>query len=1041
MVISPTTRSRRHQPLRAGAVLALALAAPCLAGVALAADEEPLTSLSKVGQAYESGPVARGDSAASARVMNGVRALIDGKLDKSERGAARFLEGRMHFEKGEFARAEDSFSRALKDVDEVYEDDVTFALIEAIEAQGRNEEAAEDWDRWTKRYGKSTLRAEAELRQVWNEIRLGEAGDARKRLDGLTAKAPWIVDDARVKLADAMLLYGEGHPTDALARLGDRPGDVAATYLSALCHEAAGARLRSAAAFQEVATRWPDSPLADHARLAKADVFLTAGDPRSAAQAFDRVAEQVRNPRIRSEAELRAAGSRLMADDREQATEALRALIARYDGSSVAARAQFLLGEALAMDGQWEPAILEYNRVLTRYFQHGVAASAQYRVARALDALGRHADATGSYQAVVRGYPLQAEAPAAAYLAGLGLLDQNKPRAALPYFQLVLDRYAPLSDSSHVLVFESSDHRELVEASLCMLFHAYHQTGNLAELSGAPHLLLSRMPDSHSRWRAHAMLYDADALAAQGQHDEALRMSEKLMREYPDDPLGASATRLVAWIHSQQGRDSLAIATEERLLAHYEGTADAAILSSALIDIAHQRFNQRRYREAASAYADFLSRFPSHERRHEARYQAALCYLRLDRAGDAVDQLESIVREDPASPFAERAWARAGDVYFQAGSYDDAKRCYQGLLDHFAESPARATAALRLAQADYNAGQDEQALAGFAATIRDYPGTRAADEAARGTERALYRLSENAEGAEVLQRLVDQYPDGAFAAEAQFRIGRAHFDAKRYSEAATAFRRVVTQFPGYSAADQAQFLMADAYAQSGVSAEAQRAFEQFLAYFPVSELVPAVSFRLGLLQFEGGDYVNAGASFTRALTDTASSEVRSAARFNLALCQRQIGDLPAALQELEQHAAEFPRDDRAADVAYQIGDLHEAAGRHQEAAASFEKSLQSQPSSQLAVEVQYRLGQVREQLGDVNAALKAYADAARSKHKSDPYRLSALARSAELYEKRDEKSLALAAYKDIVRHADDQALVAAASDRVSKLESAGAGRR
>ena len=983
----------------------------------------------------------RNDSATTAQVLARIDALVDGKLAKQERGIARFLEGRVLFTQGDLAGAEKAFARALKDVGDEYKDDVTFSLIEAIEARGRDGEAAEVWQRWTKRYGQSALRAEAELRRVWNDIRRGESSDARQRLDVLRQKASWIADDPRVSLADAMLLFGEGKAEEALAQLGVRPEGIAATYLSALCHDATGARLRAAAAFQDVATRWPDAALADHARLAKADVFLTAGDFRSAAEAFDRVSARVHDPRVRAEAELRAAASRLLADDRESAVGELRELTSRHDGSPVAARAQFLLGEALALDLQWEKAIVEYNRVLTRYFEHGVAASAQYRVARALDALGRPADATGSYQAVVRGYPLEPEAPAAAYLAGLGLLGQGKARAAVPYFQLVLDRYASLSDSSHVLVFESPEHRDLVEASLCMLFHAYHESGSLAELSGTPHLLLQRMPPSHSRWRAHAMLYDADALAAQGRHDEALRMSEQLMSEFPDDPLGASATRLVAWIHSREGRDSLAIVTEERLLARYQGSADAEILSAAFIDIAHQRFNQRRYGEAAAAYADFLQRFASHPRRHEARYQAALCYLRLDRAGDAVDQLEAIVREAPGSAIAERAWARAGDVYFQAGSYDEARRAYHGLLEHFAESPARASAALRLAQCDYNAGRDEQALAGFAATMRDYPGSDAAREAERGTERTLYRLSENAEGVEVLARLVEQYPDGAFAAEAQFRIGRAHFEAKRYSEAASAFRRVVTQFPGYSAADQAQFLMADAYTQSGLPEEAQRSLEQFLAYFPASELVPAVSFRAGLLQFESGDYVSAGASFTRALTDTASREVRSAARFNLALCQRRIGDTQRALEELNRHAAEFPNDERSADVAFQMGDLYDAAGDAARAADAFERSLNSGAASQLAVEVQFRLGRVREALGDVEAALRAYSQAGRSKHKSDPYRLSALARSAELYESRNDASRALTAYKDIVRHADDQALVAAAADRVTKLESAGAGKR
>ena len=63
--------------------------------------------------------------------------------------------------------------------------------------------------------------------------------------------------------------------------------------------------------------------------------------------------------------------------------------------------------------------------------------------------------------------------------------------------------------------------------------------------------------------------------------------------------IGASATKLLAWSYARQGRDSLAIATEERLVARYGGTARQDIVASAYLDIAHDRFNQKNYRAAA----------------------------------------------------------------------------------------------------------------------------------------------------------------------------------------------------------------------------------------------------------------------------------------------------------------------------------------------------------------------------------------------------------------------------------------------------------
>ena len=65
---------------------------------------------------------------------------------------------------------------------------------------------------------------------------------------------------------------------------------------------------------------------------------------------------------------------------------------------------------------------------------------------------------------------------------------------------------------------------------------------------------------------------------------------------------------------------------------------------------------------------------------------------------------------DPTAPIAEKAWLRMADLYFQAEHYEDAKRCYEGLLANFEGSAAVATAQLRLAQCEFNSGRDAEAL-------------------------------------------------------------------------------------------------------------------------------------------------------------------------------------------------------------------------------------------------------------------------------------------------------------------------------------------
>jgi len=685
-----------------------------------------------------------------------VTELMRSDFPNEQQSAAHFLLGEIRYEAGDYIGASKEYKSSLKkEKRDAYLDDAEFAHIAALEAAGRDAEAAKKWLEWEKKYGSSPLLPEVLLAQTWNAVRRDTLSVARDFLDRLTSQFPFMANDPRAGIAEATIAYLDARPSDAIRVLEDNADasqlsitmEAASTYLRALCYQANGDMLKAAAQYQQIVERYPESLLHDPAMLAKADIFLKSRVFKSAAEEFTRVLQQAKVPDVLAEAELRRAASVVLDGDATHGTDLLRETVANHTGTVVGARAQYLLGELLFSQSQYEDAILEYNLVLKDYFEHSLAASAQYRIGRCLDALGRQVESTSSYQAVVSGYPLSPESPAAAYLAGVGLLAQDLPLAAAPYFQLVLDRYASENNESE-FIFASQEHQELVEASLCLLELSYHQAGNLGQLSGVPHLMLQKMPPSKSSWRAYAMIIDADALASQARYDEAQTILDKLLSEFPDHTVGISATRLLAWTYAQEGQDDLAMKTEAQMLSRYGSYENADDMDSPYLNKAHLLFNQKKYKEAAKAYEAFLKRYPSHSEKQFALYQLGLSYLRIGHTGNAVDKWEEIVTIDPASEIAERAWVRAGDLYFQTDHYEDAKRCYQGLLDHFSESRVAAMAMLRLAQCEYNAGNDREALERFSAIENRFPESHVSSVAKKGIEQALYRLGQREDGSE-----------------------------------------------------------------------------------------------------------------------------------------------------------------------------------------------------------------------------------------------------------------------------------------------------
>jgi TolA-binding protein len=1000
-------------------------------------DAEKGKALDEIGVAFDAALLrAPGErSAAIGNVAASLDSLTHEGLPSNKRSAAAFLAGQLQYVLGEYDKAIEYFHEARKkDESSLFQDDARFSEILAMEALGRDDDAAKEWKKWEKDFSGSPLMPEALLAQTWNAMRRDSLGEAQAHLARLKATTVPARAQRSALLAEATLDYAQGD-ADAASKLlkGDKTQDLPGAYLAAMCLETDGEMLKAAAQYQQVVERYGDSALHDYAMFAKANIFLKSAAYRSAAEEFIRVTEKAHRKDVIAEADLRAAACTFLDGDVAGGTARLRVTAERYFGTDVAARAQMLLGEVLISQERYEDAILELNRVLTNYFNNDVAPIAQYRVGRCLDALGRGKEATSSYQLVVSGYPQAPQSPAAAYLAGVGLLEQNLPQAAAPYFQLVLDRYARESGEG-TIVFASPEHQELVEASLCLLELSYHRAGNLGQLSGVPHMMLKKMPPSSSQWRAYALLIDADALAAQARFDEAQNMLATLLKEFPSHEIGVPANRLLAWTYARQGKDKLAIQTEEKMLANYASDSDTKSLASAYLNKAHILFNRKEYKKAAATYDDFLRRFPNDDQRLLALYQSGLCHLRLDNTGNAVDRWEEVVATAPSDEIAEKAWTRAGDLYFRTEHYEEAKRCYHGLLDNFADSRAAALGMLRIAQCDYNAGRDSEALDEFAAVTERFPGTGIASEAERGIERALYRLGQRADGPDVLAELVERYPTSAFAADAQFEIAMRHYDAGQFVEAAEAFRRVTSQFPSYSAGDRATFLMADALEKSGSPDQAKLAYEQFLKFFPESELAATVRFRVGSMHFDDEEYMQAAVEFGAVLEGETTPEVAAASKFNLALCRRMLGDNDAAQQLLKEYRKAHGRDERAGYVAYYLGDIAEKKGDLKGAEEEYKTAVNREIDDDTKIEVFYRLGTVREQLADDDGAIRAYRYAIRSKKKGDAFRLSAVARCAALYEKKGDFKRALSAYRDLIANADDPELVLAAKERASELE-------
>ena len=330
-----------------------------------------------------------------------------------------------------------------------------------------------------------------------------------------------------------------------------------------------------------------------------------------------------------------------------------------------------------------------------------------------------------------------------------------------------------------------------------------------------------------------------------GRYPQSQTALESLMQRLPGSSGRRGRAHAAAWRGPTRSRAATASRSRPKSACSRATARERRrrIVSSAMLDIAHVRFNQKRFREAAAAYEDFLRRYPNHPsvatRRSTRRDSATSGSNRAGRrrrplGGDRARQRDSTRSRSARGRGPATSTSRPT-------RYADARALLQ--------RPARA---LRLAarrrrsrtlqaravrvQRRPRRGRARDVLARPPSTSRHAGGARGA---ARHRAGALPPEPEPDRREASWRGCVEQFPSSAFAADAQFQIARRAYDEKRWTMPPTASASVVSQFPSYSARRPGA-VPAGRRATRARSKldDARTAYEQFLSFFPQSELRP-----------------------------------------------------------------------------------------------------------------------------------------------------------------------------------------------------------
>jgi cellulose synthase operon protein C len=553
----------------------------------------------------------------------------------------------------------------------------------------------------------------------------------------------------------------------------------------------------SAASLQladELLSRYPDSPLAAQAKLAKGQALAMIDKPAEAVAALKSLLE-TDAAAVPGAEEIRARAQGILAVSQaklgqfEEAQKALTELASSPDAAAIVNEAKLRVGElaqaagekplaqemlagvvdgstkvasrarsSLAWNefeaGRWSEAAAAFQQVLDSNVEPPVAAEAALLRGRALEHLKQSDDALAMYEQVLARYPETTRAPEAT-LCAARLHEQlgNADEARRTYAALIekYPDYAGLDEALYrnAWLLRSSDPAganqlfERIRSEFATSPYAGDATLRLAEAAiekhdfdaAAPLLREITRPDAPADVRPAALYLEGRMQMVRGEWVAAQKPLEQLIKEHADSDLVLPAEYLQAEAAFRQGDFEGAVERFRVLLDKAAGRTDAW-LPTAELRRAQALAQLRRWDEASQIAQTLATRYPNFGEAYEADYLVGRAFAAQANFDAAREWYAKAIAGAAAAGSETAAMAQwmLGESYFHQEKYSEALAEYLRVDE---QSPRWHGAAL------LQAGKAEEALGHWQAAADRY------------------------------QKLLEQYPDGQLSAEATRRLGAA----------------------------------------------------------------------------------------------------------------------------------------------------------------------------------------------------------------------------------------------------------------------------
>lgn len=838
---------------------------------------------------------------------------------------------------------------------------------------GQYDLAAEEWEKFLKRFGKDPLFKKAQHYAGVCRLQLKEYAKAADHFEQVIKDPKFEqVEDAFLNLAWCQYSLGrqgkvEQFPkavttfTTLVERFPKGKFTDQALFYLGESQYAQDKKKEAVAAYEQLVDGHLKSTLRCDALYAMGVTLEELSDYPRAGTVYDVFLKECASSPLVTEVRMRKAETILQAGDFPKAAT-MFAEVAAVEGFAAADHATFRQAYCAAQQDKFDEAGTLYAKLATDFPESGYVAGAMIAAGRNFYRGEKPAAAEKWLQASIKAggkdvgeaahwlcriYFTQGE-----YAKASKLAESTLPTATESGFFVDLK----LDEADALYEVPESRPAALEKYLQIAADHADHRLGPQALYNAAfAELDLKKFDEGLKHADAFAGSYQDDVLAPDaksvaaecslllGNYADAEKRFAELVTEYPQHAeIGSWKVRLGLVLYIEKKYPEV-VSSLTPLLGEL---TDADQLAEANFYIGASEFFEDKFEPAEKSLAASLKANPTWRRSDEVW----LLLSRSQRARGEFDlarkTINNLLSNFPESNLVAEAHYRLGEYAYAADDYPAAAQAYADVIAKSADSPFAPFAMYGKGWAHLKALQYPEGVSEFAALITKYPQHQLAPDAHFGRAMCLRQMAKYELAVADIEVYLQTDLKPADKSSALYERGQCETGEKKYAAAVATFEALLKADPKYPNASGVLYEIGWALKNSQKEDDATAVFARIVAEYPESSFAPEANYHVGESQYASKEFAAAVKSYAAAQEHAKVAELAEQATHKLGWAHYRLEQYDKALAQFDAQLKAHPQGKLFADAAFMRGESLFKSEKFADALSAFTAARETLPQSE-----------------------------------------------------------------------------------------------